>query len=81
MEFPKEEKTFTEDTQYMIGDEPFLFLDSLSVPSKIYKLYSFWFLAGGALMACPVTEPGVQEVKIFLPGNAEVKYSQDVYNI
>ncbi|XP_055361355.1 neutral alpha-glucosidase C [Betta splendens] len=47
VEFPKEQNTFTVDSQYMIG---------------------------GALLASPVTEPGVQEVDVFLPGVDEVWY-------
>ncbi|MED6236018.1 hypothetical protein ATANTOWER_003283, partial [Ataeniobius toweri] len=47
VEFPKEEGTFTEDNQYMIG---------------------------GALLACPVVEPGAQTVKVLLPGCAEIWY-------
>ncbi|XP_047202189.1 neutral alpha-glucosidase C isoform X2 [Girardinichthys multiradiatus] len=47
VEFPKEEGTFTEDNQYMIG---------------------------GALLACPVVEPGAQTVKVLLPGSAEIWY-------
>lgn len=30
------------------------------------------FPAGGALLACPVTEPGVKEVDVLLPGCGEV---------
>lgn len=33
------------------------------------------FIIGGALLACPVTDPGVQEVKVLLPGSGEVTYS------
>ncbi|XP_023208375.1 neutral alpha-glucosidase C [Xiphophorus maculatus] len=47
VEFPREESTFTEDNQYMIG---------------------------GALLACPVTEPGAQTVKVLLPGYDEIWY-------
>uniref|UniRef100_A0A3Q0RXU4 Glucosidase alpha, neutral C n=1 Tax=Amphilophus citrinellus TaxID=61819 RepID=A0A3Q0RXU4_AMPCI len=32
------------------------------------------YMLGGALLACPVTEPGIQEVKIFLPGSGEIWY-------
>ncbi|XP_054597850.1 neutral alpha-glucosidase C [Nothobranchius furzeri] len=46
-EFPREEHTFTEDSQYMIG---------------------------GALLACPVTQPGVEEVRVLLPGSNEIWY-------
>lgn len=47
VEFPKEEITFAEDNEYMIG---------------------------GALLACPVTDPGVQAIKVFLPGSDEIWY-------
>uniref|UniRef100_UPI0037E89C4D neutral alpha-glucosidase C isoform X2 n=1 Tax=Semicossyphus pulcher TaxID=241346 RepID=UPI0037E89C4D len=30
------------------------------------------YMIGGALLACPVTEPDVQEVKVLLPGSGEV---------
>nr|XP_033499233.1 neutral alpha-glucosidase C isoform X1 [Epinephelus lanceolatus] len=30
------------------------------------------YMIGGALLACPVTDPGVQEVKVILPGCGEV---------
>lgn len=30
------------------------------------------FDSGGALLACPVTESGVQEVQVLLPGSGEV---------
>ncbi|XP_053290296.1 neutral alpha-glucosidase AB [Pleuronectes platessa] len=29
-------------------------------------------MIGGALLACPVTDPGVQEVKVLLPGSDEI---------
>lgn len=29
-------------------------------------------ISGSALLACPVTDPGVTEVKILLPGSDEV---------
>ncbi|XP_056868042.1 neutral alpha-glucosidase C isoform X4 [Takifugu flavidus] len=32
------------------------------------------YMIGGALLACPVTDPGVQEVKVLLPGPGEVWY-------
>uniref|UniRef100_UPI003AABD2D7 neutral alpha-glucosidase C n=1 Tax=Centroberyx gerrardi TaxID=166262 RepID=UPI003AABD2D7 len=32
------------------------------------------YMIGGALLACPVTEPGVQEVKVLLPGSGEIWY-------
>lgn len=32
------------------------------------------YMIGGALLACPITEPGVQQVKILLPGSDEVWY-------
>lgn len=35
-----------------------------------------WIHAGGALLACPVTEPHVQEVDIVLPGVDEVDLLQ-----
>lgn len=47
VEFPKEQSTFSVDSQYMIGR---------------------------ALLACPVTEPGVQEVEVLLPGSDETWY-------
>ncbi|XP_060790248.1 neutral alpha-glucosidase C isoform X1 [Neoarius graeffei] len=36
------------------------------------------YMIGNALLACPVTDPGVTEVKIFLPGSDELWY--DVSN-
>uniref|UniRef100_A0A3Q3XRP1 Uncharacterized protein n=1 Tax=Mola mola TaxID=94237 RepID=A0A3Q3XRP1_MOLML len=30
------------------------------------------YMIGGALLACPVTDPGVQEVKVLFPGSGEV---------
>lgn len=32
------------------------------------------YMIGGALLACPVTESGVQEVKVLLPGTGEIWY-------
>nr|XP_046268944.1 neutral alpha-glucosidase C isoform X1 [Scatophagus argus] len=32
------------------------------------------YMIGGALLACPVTEPGVREVTVLLPGSDEVWY-------
>ncbi|XP_036397946.1 neutral alpha-glucosidase C [Megalops cyprinoides] len=32
------------------------------------------YMIGGALLACPVTDPGVTEVKVFLPGAGESWY-------
>ncbi|XP_062295812.1 neutral alpha-glucosidase C [Scomber scombrus] len=32
------------------------------------------YMIGGALLACPVTESGVQEVQVLLPGSAEIWY-------
>uniref|UniRef100_A0A4W6DEC5 Glucosidase alpha, neutral C n=1 Tax=Lates calcarifer TaxID=8187 RepID=A0A4W6DEC5_LATCA len=32
------------------------------------------YMIGGALLACPVTEPGLQEVKVSLPGSGEIWY-------
>ncbi|XP_078796792.1 neutral alpha-glucosidase C isoform X1 [Oryzias latipes] len=40
------------------------------------------YMIGGALLACPVTEPGIQEVQVSLPGPEEVWYdihSKKVY--
>ncbi|RVE56910.1 hypothetical protein OJAV_G00210880 [Oryzias javanicus] len=40
------------------------------------------YMIGGALLACPVTEPGIQEVQVSLPGPEEVWYdihSRQVY--
>ncbi|XP_070835122.1 neutral alpha-glucosidase C [Chaetodon trifascialis] len=40
------------------------------------------YMIGGALLACPVTEPGVREVQVLLPGSGEVWYnvhSAEVY--
>lgn len=31
-----------------------------------------WHHAGGALLACPVIKPGVEEIKVLLPGSDEV---------
>uniref|UniRef100_A0A669E049 Glucosidase alpha, neutral C n=1 Tax=Oreochromis niloticus TaxID=8128 RepID=A0A669E049_ORENI len=30
------------------------------------------YMLGGALLACPVTEPGIQEIKVLLPGSDDV---------
>ncbi|XP_042372897.1 neutral alpha-glucosidase C-like, partial [Plectropomus leopardus] len=30
------------------------------------------YMIGGALLACPVTDAGVQEVRVFLPGSGQV---------
>ncbi|XP_032366906.1 neutral alpha-glucosidase C isoform X1 [Etheostoma spectabile] len=41
------------------------------------------YMIGGALLACPVTEAGVQEVKVLIPGSGEVWYdvhSAKAYN-
>ncbi|KAM7403629.1 hypothetical protein PAMA_004187 [Pampus argenteus] len=32
------------------------------------------YMIGGALLACPITESGVQEVKVLLPGSDEIWY-------
>lgn len=32
-------------------------------------------IIGAALLACPVTDPGVQQVKVLLPGSDEVNCS------
>uniref|UniRef100_A0A8B9R9L2 Glucosidase, alpha; neutral C n=1 Tax=Astyanax mexicanus TaxID=7994 RepID=A0A8B9R9L2_ASTMX len=32
------------------------------------------YMIGSALLACPVTDPGVSEVKILLPGSTEVRF-------
>uniref|UniRef100_A0A667Y995 Glucosidase alpha, neutral C n=1 Tax=Myripristis murdjan TaxID=586833 RepID=A0A667Y995_9TELE len=32
------------------------------------------YMIGGALLACPVTEPGAQEVTVVLPGTSEIWY-------
>ncbi|XP_034531614.1 neutral alpha-glucosidase C isoform X1 [Notolabrus celidotus] len=32
------------------------------------------YMIGGALLACPVTEPGAKDIKVFLPGPGEVWY-------
>uniref|UniRef100_A0A8C4GYM8 Glucosidase, alpha; neutral C n=1 Tax=Dicentrarchus labrax TaxID=13489 RepID=A0A8C4GYM8_DICLA len=32
------------------------------------------YMIGGALLACPVTDPGVQEIQVLLPGSDEVWY-------
>uniref|UniRef100_A0A8C5GJD1 Neutral alpha-glucosidase C-like n=1 Tax=Gouania willdenowi TaxID=441366 RepID=A0A8C5GJD1_GOUWI len=34
------------------------------------------YMIGGALLACPVTAPGVKEVKVVLPGRDEVRSAQ-----
>lgn len=78
MEFSQDQSTFTVDNQYMIGDKcPFNFALSLSTPLLLSHLCfsefnCLWFHTGGALLACPVTEPGLQEVKVSLPGSGEV---------
>ncbi|XP_054862034.1 neutral alpha-glucosidase C [Amphiprion ocellaris] len=33
------------------------------------------YMIGGALLVCPVTEPGVQEVEVLLPGSGEIWYN------
>uniref|UniRef100_A0A669ELX6 Glucosidase alpha, neutral C n=1 Tax=Oreochromis niloticus TaxID=8128 RepID=A0A669ELX6_ORENI len=41
------------------------------------------YMLGGALLACPVTEPGIQEIKVLLPGSDDIWYdihSSLVYN-
>lgn len=43
----------------------------------LHVCFSSWFNCqrfhvGGALLACPVTEPGVREVKVLFPGFGEV---------
>lgn len=59
----------------MIGD--YLILMSgqqLLFCNKCTSLRCFlWSDAGGALLVSPVTDPGVQEVQLLLPGSAEVK--------
>ena len=40
--------------------------------SVILTLTVFYFNPGGALLACPVTEAQVKEVKVLLPGSNEV---------
>uniref|UniRef100_A0A3B4Z6G6 Glucosidase alpha, neutral C n=1 Tax=Stegastes partitus TaxID=144197 RepID=A0A3B4Z6G6_9TELE len=35
------------------------------------------YMIGGALLVCPVTEPGVQEVQVLLPGSGEIWYDVD----
>ncbi|XP_038158687.1 neutral alpha-glucosidase C-like, partial [Cyprinodon tularosa] len=32
------------------------------------------YMIGGALLACPVMEPGAKTIKVFLPGSAEIWY-------
>lgn len=32
------------------------------------------YMIGGALLACPITEPSVQEVQVLFPGSAEIWY-------
>ncbi|KAL3968546.1 C-type lectin domain family 4 member E [Sarotherodon galilaeus] len=32
------------------------------------------YMLGGALLACPVTEPGIQEIKVLLPGSDDIWY-------
>lgn len=71
MEFQKEQSTFAVDNQYMIGDV-FLHLPPLFRFLHLSVLHS----SGGALLACPVTDPGVQEVKVLLPGSGEVTESE-----
>lgn len=36
------------------------------------------YMIGGALLACPITEPGAQQVKVLLPGSDEIWY--DIYS-
>ncbi|XP_016890009.1 neutral alpha-glucosidase C isoform X2 [Cynoglossus semilaevis] len=76
VQFPTEHTTFTVDHQYMIGD--YLILMSgqqLLFCNKCTSLRCFlWSDAGGALLVSPVTDPGVQEVQLLLPGSAEVWY-------
>ncbi|KAF3700842.1 Neutral alpha-glucosidase C [Channa argus] len=35
------------------------------------------YMIGSALLACPVTEPGAEEVKVLLPGQTEIWYDID----
>lgn len=37
------------------------------------------FLIGDSILVRPVTEPGVNEVKVYLPGQSEVWYDMDTY--
>ncbi|KAM4624842.1 LOW QUALITY PROTEIN: neutral alpha-glucosidase C [Polymixia lowei] len=32
------------------------------------------YMIGGALLACPVTDPGVEEIRVLLPGSGEIWY-------
>lgn len=75
MEFPKEEITYGQDNEYIIGDETLF--DLISPYMKCYTLVFLKlviiFPTGGALLACPVTDQGAQAIKVFLPGLDEVQ--------
>uniref|UniRef100_A0A3P9C0L9 Glucosidase alpha, neutral C n=1 Tax=Maylandia zebra TaxID=106582 RepID=A0A3P9C0L9_9CICH len=43
-------------------------------PLRLVLLNFPSFYVGGALLACPVTEPGIQEIKVLLPGSDEIWY-------
>ncbi|XP_076002875.1 neutral alpha-glucosidase C [Genypterus blacodes] len=38
------------------------------------------YMIGGALLACPITEPGVQEVNVLFPGSGEDEIWYDVHS-
>lgn len=67
-----EEDTFAVEDQYMIGEG--------NQYNKLQKRCQFinrnHLHVGGALLACPITDKGVQEVKILLPGSAEVNHPE-----
>lgn len=69
MEFQQEQSTFAVDNQYMIGDIIFFTpVIIITLPASERPT----FIVGAALLACPVTDPAVQEVKVLLPGSEEV---------
>lgn len=72
VEFPVEEDTFAVEDQYMIGE-----VDQYHELHKTCRRIHWTHLhVGGALLACPVTAKGVQEVEILLPGSSEVNHSE-----
>lgn len=72
VEFPTEQNTFTVDHEYMIGDYFCLLLQFNNCPFCFSEFDHFLSPPGGALLACPVTEAGTQQVKVLLPGSADV---------
>ncbi|KAI4875313.1 hypothetical protein NFI96_022583, partial [Prochilodus magdalenae] len=64
VEFPKETDIFIVENQYMIGK-----YENIRIVIKAI------LMNGSALLACPVTDPGITEVKVLLPGSDELWYN------